>query len=337
VGFYPWKKSVLKTFRPDAEIRFYHSPRRLPLGEGAEIATWGAKFADTDFPPGSRITRYEDGFIRSLGLGAKFTPALSWVADRRGIYYDASRPCDLEDLLQTADFPPELLERARRLRETIVRAGLTKYNLQGKPWKRPDSAKRVILVPGQVESDASIRLGSGRIRTNIAFLQTVRRENPDAYILYKPHPDVVERVRREGDGEKNAAAYCDEVVRAACMDQLLQETDEVHVITSLAGFEALLRGKTVVTYGHPFYAGWGLTTDREAPYRPRRRISLDTLVAGALLKYSLYRSATTGARCEPEQVIEELASGIKPRGPGFLERMLRTLSDTPLWHRFCAN
>ena len=32
-------------------------------------------------------------------------------------------------------------------------------------------------------------------------------------------------------------------------------------MTSLMGFEALLRGIPVTTLGTPFYAGWGLTTD----------------------------------------------------------------------------
>ena len=43
------------------------------------------------------------------------------------------------------------------------------------------------------------------------------------------------------------------------MDVLLGIVDEVHTLTSLTGFEALLRGIEVHAYGGPFYAGWGLT------------------------------------------------------------------------------
>jgi capsular polysaccharide export protein len=43
---------------------------------------------------------------------------------------------------------------------------------------------------------------------------------------------------------------------------LIAMADELHVNSSLAGFEALLRGKPVTVHGVPFYAGWGLTTDR---------------------------------------------------------------------------
>src|SRR3546814_1186728 len=57
------------------------------------------------------------------------------------------------------------------------------------PWRR--SGKTVILVPGQVEDDASIRFGCTDVRTNIALLKAARAARPDAFIVYKPHPDVV--------------------------------------------------------------------------------------------------------------------------------------------------
>ncbi|HNR29790.1 MAG TPA: hypothetical protein PKI11_02775, partial [Candidatus Hydrogenedentes bacterium] len=39
------------------------------------------------------------------------------------------------------------------LRERIVAAGLTKYNVGTTSWQRPSAARRVILVPGQVEPE----------------------------------------------------------------------------------------------------------------------------------------------------------------------------------------
>jgi hypothetical protein len=64
-------------------------------------------------------------------------------------------------------------------------------------------------------------------------------------------------------------------------------------LTSLSGFDALLRGKPVTTYGLPFYAGWGLTTDKavfpaSCLARRTRQLRLDELVAGALLRYPVY-------------------------------------------------
>jgi capsular polysaccharide export protein len=335
VGFYPWKKPVLRTFRPGENLVFRRSPRHLPQGQPLEIATWGMLFPDEEFPAGSRITRYEDGFIRSAGLGAKFTPALSWVADRRGIYYDATKPSDLELILEQGGSTHDLLRRARRLRERIVASGLTKYNLQGAPWPAPSHSGKLILVAGQVEADASIRLGSFGIKTNLGLLQRVRRENPQAHIIYKPHPDVVAGVRRAGQGESSAGNFCNSVVTSASIHTLIGGADEVHVNSSLAGFEALLRGKNVVTYGQPFYAGWGLTKDHDPLSRRKRKLDLDELVGGSLIQYPVYRSAVTGQPCDVEQVVEELSRSLTGLRQGVLEFILGKLSGSRFWHRFC--
>lgn len=46
-------------------------------------------------------------------------------------------------------------------------------------------------MPGQVEDDASIKTGTVLIKSNLELLRTVRERNPHAYIIYKPHPDVL--------------------------------------------------------------------------------------------------------------------------------------------------
>lgn len=76
------------------------------------------------------------------------------------------------------------------------------------------------------------------------------------------------------------------------MGELLMQVDEVHVMTSLVGFEALLRDKIVVSYCQPFYSGWGLTQDIIPNLRRGRPLLLDELVAGALIEYPLYLSCT---------------------------------------------
>ena len=119
----------------------------------------------------------------------------------------------------------------------------------------------VVLVPGQVESDASIAYGAPGVRSNLGLLEAVRARRPGDHLVYKPHPDVL-AAKRPGDAGIDAARrWCDEIVTDIPMHRLLERVDEVQVLTSLAGFEALLRGKPVVCHGHPFYAGWGLTDD----------------------------------------------------------------------------
>jgi capsular polysaccharide export protein len=164
------------------------------------------------------------------------------------------------------------------------------------------------LVAGQVESDASIRLGACEVRTNLDLLKAVRARHPDAYLVYKPHPDVVAGLRKRGSGDEQAAQWVDEVLVDASPTQLLEQIDEVHVMTSHLGFEALLRNIRVVCHGQPFYSGWGLTEDIHPVERRTRRLTIDELVVGALLNYPTYISPRTGQPCTPEQALTELAT-----------------------------
>jgi capsular polysaccharide export protein len=105
--------------------------------------------------------------------------------------------------------------------------------------------------------------------------------------------------------EIEARRFADRIVEDASTAMLLALVDELHTMTSLAGFEALLRGRRVVVYGRPFYAGWGLTIDRLAQDRGRA-LTLDELVAGVLILYPRYLDPLTRLPCGPEIVIERL-------------------------------
>ena len=250
-GFPYYKKRILRDYFQGSAVCFVRTCDQAP--DEATVAVWGRGRGVNK----QSVIRLEDAFVRSVGLGADLIKPLSLVMDAEGLYYDATVPSGLERLLETTPFPADLLARAQRLRERIVAEGLTKYNVGTADWRRPMGADRVILVPGQVESDAAIRYGAPEIKTNMGLLQAVREENPGAHVVYKPHPDVVAGLRKQGFKEGLATRWCDEVVTDVSMGKLLSDVDEVHVLTSLAGFEALLRGKAVTCYGQPFYAGWG--------------------------------------------------------------------------------
>ena len=83
-----------------------------------------------------------------------------------------------------------------------------------------------------MESDASIQFGSQRIKTNAALLFLVR-EHPDAFIIYKPHPDVVAGQPDNGDWQHEATQCADLVCDGMAMNTLLDQVDEVHTLTSL--------------------------------------------------------------------------------------------------------
>ena len=330
LGFSRWKQPLVKLFFNGSTIRFVKASRaadpRLP------VVSWGCKH-DTQLSAHPQpVNRVEDGFLRSVGLGAGKARPLSWVVDDLGIYYDATRSSRLERILLDEPFDAELLSRAQALRESICSAGLTKYNLPGPPWQRPSTAQRVILVTGQVEGDASIRFGAHRIRSNLQLLQAVREQNPEAWVLYKPHPEVLAGTRDRGDDEAQTVDWCDEVIGNTPLQQLLETVDEVHVLTSQSGFEALLRGIPVTTYGQPFYAGWGLTRDQDlhpqVQARRSRRLSLDQLVAGTLLLYPTYVSCITNRFTTAEQTLYELQnwhalprSGARSRWQDFTQRL----------------
>lgn len=300
-GFSPWKRPLVRRFVQGSRVHFVRRAEAAPAE--ATLLVWGA----TPVPAAAReVVRLEDGFLRSVGLGADLVAPLSWVMDRRGIYYDASRPSDLELLLQHHEFDAALIARAASLRQRIVAGRLSKYNLGGGHWRRPAGAAQVILVPGQVETDAAIALGAPGIRSNLELLCAVRAERPDAYLVYKPHPDVVAGLRRGGAPAPELARLCDQIVTDCAIEELLEAVDEVHVLSSLAGFEALLRARSVVCHGQPFYAGWGLTQDRLPLARRTRRLALDELVAGVLLLYPTYVSRRSGRFTSAGRALDEL-------------------------------
>lgn len=256
---------------------------------------------------GVELLWLEDGFIRSAGLGATLRPGASFTLDPLGPHFDPAQPSALEHLLATVAFPSTLLARAAALREAIVARGISKYNLRGPaPRIAAPPGRRRILVPGQVEDDASVRLGGAGIATNLELLRRVRAAEPDAWLIYKPHPDIEAGYRRGRIAARDLAALADQVVTRAPMPAVLAQVNAVHTLTSLTGFEALLRGLPVTCWGQPFYAGWGLTEDRAPIPRRRRRLALDELVAGALILYPRCMDPVTGLPCPPEVLIERV-------------------------------
>jgi capsular polysaccharide export protein len=304
VGFSRWKRGHLRRFAPGSSIRF--AKGRPKERETQSVLVWGMRGGEIS--GGQQVVRVEDGFIRSAGLGCDLTAPSSWVFDPDGIYYDATRPSRLERLLEAGIHDERLLERAASLREAICRTGVSKYNLRGESWIRPSNARRVLLVPGQVEGDASILYGALEIRSDLALLRAVRHANPDAFIVYKPHPDVLAGARRGGRDMNECKSIADEIVGRVDITKMFPQVDELHTMTSLSGFEALLRGRSVHCYGMPFYAGWGLTNDIEISARRTRRLTLDELVAGALILYPTYSSPFSGFFTTPERLVEELAA-----------------------------
>ena len=277
----------------------------------------------------------EDGFIRSNGLGATLLAPLSVVIDTQGIYYDATQPSDLETLLRDCHpLSPQQVTRVQRLRDKLLTQRVSKYNVGGSigsakanassntsgqraSWMQEAKASRKarILIIGQVEDDLSVQYCGSTIKTNSGLIERVCQDNPDAYLIYKPHPDV-EAGLRAGKVTGACLQQVQAVAYDTAMPDCLEWVDEIHTISSLTGFEALLRGLRVTCYGLPFYAGWGLTTDIDTQFQPkaeylarRKRetpLSLEQLLYSALICYPLYRLPNGYGLAQVEQVIDYL-------------------------------
>ena len=322
VGFAFWKQEHVAPLLWGARDDFRFLKSAVEVARGATVAVWRSKtppqiLADLE-RSGSSLIEVEDGFLRSRGLGADCIPPLSITVDALGAYFDPTQPSELECLLQDGSFDSKLLARATELREMIVEAGIGKYEQGGAPLDRPAGERLHILVPGQVEDDRAVQSGGCGLTSNLELLKRVRNQAPDAYILYKPHPDVLAGHRIGHLASEAALEYADEIVGDHSISSLIAMVDEVHVNTSLAGFEALLREKKVTAHGVPFYAGWGLTTDLgPVPSRRSAIRSLNELVAATLLVYPRYFDPVTGLPCPAEVVVARLATG-DDSDPGLL-------------------
>ena len=317
-----WKRPLMAKWFPDRQ--FIYIPikvteevfnqqwrSRIRRTPGAEAMVWGmnwpAGVGRLDVP----TTYVEDGFLRSVNLGADHTPPLSLSVDPYTPYFNARERSRLEEILLTHDFAAdtELMARAQALLSRLVSSGLSKYN-----HSRPvdieaiygPKTRRRILVLGQVEDDASIVYGCDKPITNNDLVYLAVLENPDAQVFYKPHPDVLNGTRRmqsNPDQVRHISQVLDQDIPLA---QSFETIDHVYAITSQGGFEALMRGISVTTFGCPFYSGWGITDDRQANARRGRKLGVLEVFAAAYILYPRYFSPFTKEPVTPEQALDLL-------------------------------
>ncbi|MFG5093269.1 capsular polysaccharide biosynthesis protein [Campylobacter lari] len=310
LGFSKWKREFVRPFfeAKNNKIIFLNSLNELykaNLNPEDKIFIWGKKHDKAllakDFK--NVIFLVEDGFLRSIFLGSDLTRPFSLIVDSKGLYVDPSKPSDLEDILQNHIFDEGLKQRAKKLITIITQNKFSKYNGLKHEKLNFNTNKKIILIPAQVEDDASMILGGAGFDT-LKLLQSVRKANEDAFIVFKPHPDVLSGNRKGLKDKSIILKYCDEIIENVSIDSAINASDEVHTITSTSGFDALLRGKKVVVYGKPFYAGWGLTSDLHEIPRRTRVLSLEELVAGVLILYPRYIHPKSKNLCEVELALD---------------------------------
>lgn len=240
---------------------------------------------------GGKLTLREDGFIRSVGLGVDGSPSFSVVEDDSGIYYDATTPSKLENILNNYDFSSnvDLLSESKKSMGLIRKFCISKYNnsfyIDADFFK---NNKERVLVVVQTENDASLKYGLGYKYSTRKMIEDAIAENKNAAVYVKIHPDVL-------SGHKKSDIEIDDIPSTCViLDQninpisLLKYFSKVYTKTSGMGMEALILGLDVVCYGLPYYAGWGLTRDKQKLHRRRRKLKLEELFAGSYILYTKY-------------------------------------------------
>jgi len=348
IGFSTWKQYLRKYF-PERNLYFIDKniskhefdaqwKKKISSQPAAEIFVWGFKAPDFIFEfaqkSGKKIFHVEDGFIRSVGLGAQKSPPMSLTMDSRTPYFDARKPSDLEVLLNEYDFNADvaLMTRARTALILMLKHDVSKYNNS----PRHDMAviygekvKKRVLVIGQVEDDASILLGCDAKMTNNDLVRLAVKENPDAQVIYKPHPDVLSGNRPAQSNPQDVSKLCSVITSNISLPQSFYDVDHVYTLTSLAGFEAVLRGIKVTTIGCPFYSGWGLTDDRQPNPRRTRKLNATELFAAAYLLYPKYFNPQDGSVSDIEKVIATMSEAMRliPAAPS-VEALVSSMPAT---------
>lgn len=321
-----WKRPYVESFLSEFDIKFIPNIKSIGLlpmilkGISNKVfIIWGFKndeeiceyAKNNDIP----VYRLEDGFVRSVGLGSMHTPPYSLCLDRSGMYFDSSKPSDLEKLLNSYDFQGDslLLSRAKSCISDLQQLGISKYNHVDKKditdIYGPKITKRILVI-GQVEDDASILKGSAKQWSNNDLVRLARKENPDADIIYKPHPDVLTGRRKMQSNPADVKDISKVIEVPLSLSDSFKTIDHVYTITSLSGFEAIIRDIPVTTVGAPFYSGWGLTDDRQIVDRRKRKLTKEELFAGAYILYPRYMDPLNKKPIVLEDVIKKISQDI---------------------------
>ncbi|EAL2576881.1 capsular polysaccharide biosynthesis protein, partial [Campylobacter coli] len=290
--FYTTSKRLKENIKNFYKITLYHAYKNITkedvfVGWGRKKS--GLKAVELAKKYNIKFLLLEDGFLRSLNLGVENSPSFSIVKDDVGIYYDATAPSKLENILNTYEFSSEELEQAKKAIELIKKEKLSKYNNNLCVPKELFSAneERVLIIT-QVANDASLKFGLADNFSTQDIINEAIKENPNAKIYIKIHPDVLSGKKQSDFNAQNLSNKCVIIKENYNPIELLSYFKKVYTKTSGMGFEALMLGSECVCYGVPFYAGWGLTQDKQACKRRLKKRSLEEIFYAAYILYSEY-------------------------------------------------
>ena len=261
------------------------------------------------------IVLCEDSFLRAATVFRDDTAlpimrqSVSLTCDTHGFYFDATGQSDIERMIQTEEIGESEREKANALIKTITELKLTKYNNQSTICPVLQGAKsEKVLVIDQDFGDTSTLLGMADESCFAEMLMAAADENPNADVLVKTHPDSLVKNGRAGYYSKLSDS---DRIYKICFPvnpySILEKVSKVYVATSAFGFEALLAGKPVSVFGMPWYAGWGVTDDRQHCPRRTKQRTLAELFYAFYVKYTKYANPKSRKPCDISKAIDVLA------------------------------
>lgn len=231
--------------------------------------------------------------------------AFGFLVDDMGYYFDSRQPSRLEEKLNSSNWQldEEQLKRSRRLIERVCGERITKYNKYTMFNDHHfDMGDNSVVVLDQKRGDASIEFAGANDITFERMLEAAVKENPGRTVYFKRHPDSI---KQKMNSYRNRNIKEIQVLPDwVSIDTIWDKCEAIYTVSSQVGFEALLRGKKVVTFGVPFYAGWGLSDDRVPISRREKNRSIEELFYITCIEHSVYIDPVSGSYIDLEDAID---------------------------------
>ena len=316
------KKNVVERLE-DAQCVVWHGNR---IVETDLVDENGRNVIDAIIEKELPIITTEDSFIYNV-LPAVDKNKLADESDRQHLgltfnnilHFESQFEPDIVKMLES-DWS---LTREQRLHsialiKQIIDAEISKYNSQIVKFyniiPRELQGNKLCLVVDQVYGDQSIIGANATPATFKNMLITAANDNPYHAIVVKTHP-----VSKIG---KRTAFFTNEVIKDVenqikrkifCITgsvnpiSLLKSVDKVYVVSSGLGLESILLKKKVVTFGCPFYSGFGLTDDRNPKAKKRKRkLTVEELFYKVYLEWTHWMDPISGKKMTIEEVINRI-------------------------------
>lgn len=310
-----------------------------------KIVKWCDKWSEQELNnvilKNCEIDTMEDAFLRSIypanatSEPGSYKTSIAYTIGKY-MHYDAKHISDLEKLINNPNniISEEQKNRAKSCIDFIIKNKLSKYNCQfDENLQLPNNNKSNILLIDQVFTDSSVLLSNANHDTFKRMYYDAVSENPNSNIIIKTHPENSLGLRKGFYTNKPIKSvnikdlvypydsqnqlYIPENENVYFFDKainpisLLLNVDKIYVVGSQMGFEALMCKKPVITYGDSFYAGYGLTEDRNNHpfsilYRRNIKRSLEELFYIAYIQYSHYIHPKTNKHIRIEDALDYL-------------------------------